>query len=253
MNVGGGGGGFAAGCVIGKNSEGSAAAGGLVLAVGIIAGTAYGISYVIDAPKREPIVHEIVEESLAECANAELQPALYTTDLKDELTSIWSETLDEIRSHENFIICMEPNLNTFTLPYDFMTFGETEEPEARHFGEYRVTGVFYQNNDGTDVLVIKPDSDLIPETSKDLAPDKPHSLKKIYAQIAEIPEQRAPRASFALDSHGYTKYDISVLLQQDGAKQRAGSSSLSNEDNAFWADEALLERVQSHYEFGEPL
>lgn len=243
MNVGGGGGGFASGYLMAKNPE--AAGAGVLL---VIAGLGiYGACYAIDKPQREPIAIEIVEESLTHCANAASNPALYEVGLKSRLMSTWSGTLEDIANHENLIICMDDGLNDFTLPYDVITTNDAGEPTERHWGEYRVTGVVYQNSyDGSNVLVVKPHSTRIPETSTDLTPDTPHSISKIYNAFVE---NEGSAYDVKLPNTGTY---ISVILQQDGATVRTGSSKERNDDGLRWANEAAFEHIENYYTFESP-
>ncbi len=243
MQAGGGGGGFGAGYLAAKNPEAAGAA-VVLLAVG---GAIYGVCYAIDAPQRPAIIEPIIEESVEMCANARSNPALYTTDLQSRLQSEWSGTLKELRDRPDFIICMDPDLNDFTIPYDIMQASDDGTKTNHHFGEYRVTGVFYQDNYGPDVLVVKPHSDKIPETSTDVSPDKPHSIKKVYQGVIEG-DPSAHSVDVTLSG-----ISASFYIQQDGVVQKQGVSKLSDDDAAFFADSPLIEQIDTYYDLESPL
>ena len=245
MQAGGGGaGGFAAGYLMAQHPEAAAVG---IMAVLVSVGGYYAADFADKQTFRELYAIEIIEKSLTHCANARANPALYISGLNDELMSTWSFQLDDIAETPNLIICMDDGLNDFTLPYDIKTMNDQNEFTQRNWGEHRVTGVVYQDGYGHDVLVIKPDSDIIPDTSTDLSPDRPHGLGKIYAAYAERPQD-----TFSMEVPN-SDMSVSVIMQQDGVQQKAGYSKERDDDGVRWATPDQIDTIGQYYNFEEPV
>lgn len=240
---GGGGGGFILGYMAAKNPEaagtGLAVFGGLMVAGGI----AYGVAYGIDAPKREPLVNDIVSHSLTVCANAnDPYRSHYTVDLKDGLSGVWSSQLKKYTpAAEHTPICGDGGLNGFVLPYNYDQVG------TNYRGEYRVMGLVYTQADGTtQAFVVKPATGERAHNSIDDRPDSPLGMGKVLEALNTMPA----------DVHQHVLADgtrVAAYLQQDGVTQQKGSSKIPDNDGAGWADQHRMSEILQHYEFKWPL
>ena len=236
----GGGGGFFLGYMAAQNPAATGAVAVIAAVALVIGGIVHHTAVQMDLPDREPIVTQIVEDSLATCSNAFENSTLYTTDLNDGLMSVWSSDLQNLQqTHGDVSICVDDGLNQFVLPYDYNEVG------TQYTGEYRVMGVVYTQTDGTQVFVVKPDSDLIPENAIDDRPDARLKMSKILDSLQNIPE----------DIYQHTLEDgtqVAVYLQHDGVTQEDGSRDIHDNDGKGWANEDLVSQIQEHYSFALP-
>lgn len=232
----GGGGGFFLGYMLAKN-PGVALVLAALIGVGAIG---YQGAVQLDKPDREPIVTQIVDHSLQTCTNAAKDGALYEMDLKDGLMTVWSSQLEGFKqTHGNVTICEDAALNDFVLPYDYNEVG------TNYKGEYRVMGVLYTKADGSQALVVKPQTNERAPNSIDDRPDRALSMGKVLEALDDVPA----------NVYKHTLPDgttVSAFLQHDGVTQAEGSSKIHDNDGKGWADQEKMNEILEHYKFAWP-
>jgi hypothetical protein len=241
-NSGGGGGAFMLGYMAAQNPGATAA--GMVAAAAIFAIVAagYGAAVMMDTPHREPLVDDIVAHSMQVCENAPTNEGIYTVQLKDGLTSVWSSQLEKYTpANEKTPICSDPGLNNFVLPYNYTQVG------TNYRGEYRVMGVHQTHADGTtQVIIVKPKAEERAPNSIDERPDSPLSTGTVLEALHNVPQ----------DVYQHTLPDgsrVSVYLQHDGVTQQEGSSSIKDNDGRGWAGPEQMQEILTHHKFEWPL
>lgn len=202
----------------------------------------YGTAVMLDTPHREPLANNIVEYSQQVCKNATQNEGLYTVQLKDGLTAVWSSQLEKYTpANEHTPICSEPALNNFVLPYTFNKVG------TNYRGEYRVMGVHHTHADGTtQAIVVKPKTDERAPNSIDARPDDPLSMGTVLEALNNMPE----------GTHQHSLPDgsrVAVYLQHDGVTQRDGSSTINDNDGKGWAGPEQMQEIMTHHKFEWPL
>jgi len=200
----------------------------------------YGIALMLDQPARETFANEIVERSIAICTNAESNPALYTTDLKKSLKSIWSVQLNRyIPAADNAPICEDPDINVALRDvYDV--------EETRYTSEFRMMGVVYTHSDGSQAFVVKPENKNPPKNTEDIDRDALISMGTVLDALNTM-QANVPQLTLA----DGTK--VAVFFQHDGVKQRHGSGSIYDNDGKVWANEEQLQRLLKDYSFASPV
>jgi hypothetical protein len=234
----GGGGSFAMGYIAAQHPE--AVVAGLAILALVAAG--YGAAVMIDSPQRAPLADDIIAHSIQVCENAPQNEGLYTVQLKDGLTAVWSSQLEKYTpAAEKTPICSEPALNDFVLPYTFNQVG------TNYRGEYRVMGVYHTNADGTtQVIVVKPKTDERAPNSIDDSPDSPLGMGTVLDALNNVPET----------AYQHTLPDgsrVAVYLQHDGVTQRDGSSTINDNDGKGWAGPEQMQEILTHHKFEWPL
>ncbi len=205
-----------------------------------IGAAVFGVVYAFDVPDRHTETDAILSQSVAHCANVTEDEAAYTDKLQSKLMGVWSSTLETVTANEDLVVCVDDGLNGFVMPYDY------NDSVKRIWGEHRVVAAFYTSPYGQQALVVKPDSNIIPENAIDHEPDTPLSLSKVLEQFnarqSNVYSEALPDGTV-----------VSALIQRDGVTQEFGSSRIPDDDGKGWANAEVLEEIKTHYDFQWPL
>ena len=196
-----------------------------------------------DMEKREPITEAIAAVSLENCLNATANAAFYDAELRPTLNRAWSTALAELEAEGTPIVCLDKDLKNMSFSYDYREDGILRK---RHWGELRAVGILYTGQHGSQAFVMKSKSDKVADHSLDRNPDSVISMGEILRKLKSMPEDTA-----RLDLDNGIK--ASILIQRDGLEKSWTDENDYTDDEAFWADNKILLKIDRDYEFQWPL